>query len=258
MLLGGNLYTAPLLVESDHENSSKGHIIPRRVLDVGTGTGIWAIDFADLHPSTQVIGNDISPIQPSWVPPNVKFEVDDVEETWTQPDGYFDYIHIRSLSGSISDWSNLLRNAWEKMAPGGWIEFQDYGCEGFKPDGTPLEDLPTEEMPDVGRWFSLMAAAAEAFGRPLRMARDMEEYLKAAGFVDIRVEKKIWPLSPWPKDKSLKEIGRWALLGCEETVYPYALGWLPRDGWDEENISKLCRGALWELTKGKKKFYGEA
>lgn len=33
-LLGGKLYTAPL------EN-------PHRVLDVGTGTGIWAIDFAE-------------------------------------------------------------------------------------------------------------------------------------------------------------------------------------------------------------------
>lgn len=25
-----------------------------RVLDIGTGTGIWAIDFADEHPDTQV------------------------------------------------------------------------------------------------------------------------------------------------------------------------------------------------------------
>lgn len=34
LLLGGKLYTAPL------DN-------PQRVLDVGTGTGIWAIDFAE-------------------------------------------------------------------------------------------------------------------------------------------------------------------------------------------------------------------
>ena len=33
-LLGGKLYTAPL------DN-------PQRVLDVGTGTGLWAIDFAE-------------------------------------------------------------------------------------------------------------------------------------------------------------------------------------------------------------------
>jgi len=42
------------------------------VLDIGTGTGVWAIDFADMHPNCEVIGTDISPTQPSWVPPNLK------------------------------------------------------------------------------------------------------------------------------------------------------------------------------------------
>lgn len=37
----------------------------KRVLDVGTGTGIWAIDFGDEHPDATVIGVDLSPIQPS-------------------------------------------------------------------------------------------------------------------------------------------------------------------------------------------------
>lgn len=29
-------------------------------------------DFADEFPNTRVIGTDISPIQPSWVPPNLE------------------------------------------------------------------------------------------------------------------------------------------------------------------------------------------
>ena len=32
---------------------------PHRVLDLGTGTGIWAIDFANSHPEAEVIGVDL-------------------------------------------------------------------------------------------------------------------------------------------------------------------------------------------------------
>lgn len=39
---------------------------PQRVLDVGTGTGIWAIDFADANESSFVIGTDLSAVQPRW------------------------------------------------------------------------------------------------------------------------------------------------------------------------------------------------
>jgi SAM-dependent methyltransferase len=52
----------------------------KRVLDMGTGTGIWAIDFADEYPDAQVVGIDLSPIQPRIVPPNIIFQVDDLEE----------------------------------------------------------------------------------------------------------------------------------------------------------------------------------
>jgi ubiquinone/menaquinone biosynthesis C-methylase UbiE len=38
---------------------------PQRILDLGTGTGIWAIDIADEYPSAEVIGVDLSPTQPS-------------------------------------------------------------------------------------------------------------------------------------------------------------------------------------------------
>ena len=49
--------------------ADKLHLAPipgdvQNVLDIGTGTGIWAIDFADEYPSARVVGTDLSPIQP--------------------------------------------------------------------------------------------------------------------------------------------------------------------------------------------------
>ncbi|ATZ57349.1 hypothetical protein BCIN_14g04960 [Botrytis cinerea B05.10] len=112
LVLDGKLYLAPI------EN-------PQRVLDVGTGTGIWAIDFADQYPSSHVVGCDLSPIQPGWIPPNLEFEIDDVEDTWRYSQK-FDFIHIRSLGGSIASWPHLLDQARDNLNEGGYIELVDF------------------------------------------------------------------------------------------------------------------------------------
>ena len=101
LALNDKLYQAPVT-----EN-------PTAILDLGTGTGIWAIDCADKHPETEIIGTDLSPIQPQWVPPNVKFEVDDAEQAWTFPDNHFDLIHTRILMGSLRDWDKFLAQAYK-------------------------------------------------------------------------------------------------------------------------------------------------
>lgn len=56
---------------------------------------------------------DISPIQPGFVPPNLRFEVDDINKTWTFPKDHFDYIHVRSMLGTVPDWSMFFKNAIE-------------------------------------------------------------------------------------------------------------------------------------------------
>lgn len=59
------------------------------------------------------------------MPPNVQFEIDDAEQDW-QYYTKFDYIHIRSMGGSISDWPRLMRQAYDNLHPGGWIEVVDF------------------------------------------------------------------------------------------------------------------------------------
>jgi hypothetical protein len=82
--LGGRLHLAPIPNDL------------HRALDVGTGTGKWAIELAEAYPTCQVIGTDLSPIQPNVVPANCSFVVDNVEDEWVWNDG-FDYIHSRFI-----------------------------------------------------------------------------------------------------------------------------------------------------------------
>lgn len=81
-MLGGNLSLAPI-----------GE--PANVLDIGTGTGIWAKHFARLYPASNVIGTDLSLIQPTEkLPANLSFIREDAEEMWVH-DHPFEYIHWR-------------------------------------------------------------------------------------------------------------------------------------------------------------------
>ena len=81
MTLSGDLHLAPLSTGIQH------------VLDLATGTGIWAIEFATKYPSASVVGTDLSPIQPLYVPPNCSFEVDDSDDPWIFSQK-FDYVSI--------------------------------------------------------------------------------------------------------------------------------------------------------------------
>lgn len=85
-----------------------------RVLDVGTGTGIWAIDFADEHPESEVLGIDLSAIQPGFVPPNVSFQVDDLEEPWTfRESEMFDFVYARMMTSSFADWPRFFEQSFQ-------------------------------------------------------------------------------------------------------------------------------------------------
>jgi SAM-dependent methyltransferase len=164
LVTGGKLFHAPI----QH---------PSRVLDAGTGTGIWAIDFADLYPGAHVIGCDLSPIQPGWIPPNLEFEVDDIEDTWRHKP--FSYIHIRGLSGAIKDWKLLLTQAYDHLDPGGYLEIIDFETWIYEQDGDG------SRIPMIQKWQEGLNEAGEKFGRSFNTAARLKNWIEEVGFVNV-------------------------------------------------------------------------
>ncbi|KAG4433708.1 hypothetical protein IFR05_010817 [Cadophora sp. M221] len=219
LVLDNKLYLAPI----------SGTI--QKALDIGTGTGIWAIDFADQHPSANVIGTDISPIQPTWVPPNLKFEIDDAQLEWMYADNDFDFIHLRCLMGSIDNWPLLYQRAFRAIKPGGYIEHLDMDIQFTSDDGTVKEgDIMYE-------WSRIFIGAGETMGRTFTIARDSKRLLEEAGFVDVVEKKYKIPVGPWIEDPKWKEIGRWDLLFLTTGLEGMALYILKNIlGWEFDEI----------------------
>ncbi|KAK2065913.1 methyltransferase domain-containing protein [Colletotrichum caudatum] len=179
-----------------------------RVLDVGTGTGIWALNFADEHPEAEVYGVDLSPTLPEYVPPNLKFEIDDVEEdwVWSRP---FDYIHSRVMTASISNWETYLRQCYKNLVPGGWVELQEFDIFSKSDDGTLKEDNT------LLKWSALLKSASETLGRAYISPPELQNLLSEIGFVDVSVSMHKCPVNPWAKDKKYKQLGA---MSCESTM----------------------------------------
>jgi ubiquinone/menaquinone biosynthesis C-methylase UbiE len=171
----------------------------KNVIDVGTGTGIWAMyvshvvidfvvdsyrrDFADKFPSAQVTGTDISDIQPSFVPPNCKFELDDAQLEWTFASNHFDFVHVRCLFGSIKDWPYLYEEIFRCTKPGGYIEQLEMSIE-FKSDDDSLK-TPGHIMPE---WSKVFIDCGEEQGRTFKIADLMKDYIKEAASPSLSLQ----------------------------------------------------------------------
>ncbi|KAJ5159748.1 uncharacterized protein N7482_006752 [Penicillium canariense] len=210
LLSGGDLYRAPLRA-------------PTRILDIGTGTGEWVLDIAEDFPAADILGTDLSPIQPTWAPPNCRFFIDDAESDWTfSSSEAFDYIHARSMGGGVSDWPRLLRQALVHLKPGGWFEVQEFEAWVRSDDGTHM--MATNVMD----WQDKLNRASDEFGKPVNVAPRMAQWMAEAGFVNIVDDIYKCPVGGWAKNRRLKEIGRVGKLTILEVVEPYTLALFTR------------------------------
>ncbi|KAF5844117.1 hypothetical protein GGP41_010165 [Bipolaris sorokiniana] len=195
LLLRDRLFVAPV-PESTFEDANC------RVLDLGTGTGIWAIDMADKYPNAEILGVDIAATQPSFVPPNCLFEIDDVEEDWPYRPAHFDFIHGRDLMTAIRDWPRVIAQAYAHLKPGGWIQLASTIPGPLTDDNTIPENSGYVETARV--YFEI----AEKMGAPLAAPRDWNAQMKEAGFINVQDEVYKLPMGPWPRSKRLRTVGK--------------------------------------------------
>ncbi|KAH7190448.1 S-adenosyl-L-methionine-dependent methyltransferase [Fusarium oxysporum] len=211
----GQLHLAPI--------SSK----PRRVLDVGTGPGAWALEFAQKHPYCSVLGVDINPVQPPYTRFNCSFMTMDITHDWDfTGGGNFDFIHIRQL-GDIQDKKKLIQSTFDNLKPGGWVEFTEWIAILQSPnhslDGTAFR-----------KWNDLLEQGMRSFGTTLYYPNKFKPLLQETGFKHIVETRNGAPTNACYPGKKLQRIGHlmtqnWLLVLEPLTmpVFTQALGWSP-------------------------------
>lgn len=188
---------------------------PKSVFDLGTGTGIWAIDVADQYPEAVVVGVDLSAIQPIWVPPNCKFELEDFNDKWSDfnhPHTY-DLIHARELLGTVPDWTTMYRKAYQALELGGWFDQAEPSILFL----SEYSEFETEHP--FSRWNKVMIDAGEKAGMDFDIGAKIKDRLEAVGFVNVQARYAKWPIGPWPKDEHMKKLGNFNLFRLLEGIH---------------------------------------
>lgn len=180
LLLGGELHLAPITKD------------PQRILDLGTGSGIWSIDMADKHASARITGVDIAATMPEWVPPNVEFEIEDVEEDWLFAKNSFDFIFGRELLMAIHDWPRLVKQAYDHLKPGGYLELQMTYPKTFCEDGSL--DLETSAYAESAR---LLFECGRKMDVPWEASLEWKEQFSNAGFEAVKETILPIPIGRW-------------------------------------------------------------
>ncbi|QUC23805.1 uncharacterized protein UV8b_08046 [Ustilaginoidea virens] len=213
---------------------------PKHVLNVATGTGIWAYEYASAHPDTNVLGTDLYPIQASHSLPNLAFMQHDTSGEWAFPHP-FDYIHLRYIVCCFDSKPSVIRKAYDNLTPGGWIEIFDPCIDHLAVDES-FEDSAAR------RWSRAVRDGGLKLGRPLNSNKLYAEWCNEAGFVNVTEDRYALPSNAWPRDGKLKEVG--ALNS--EVLYALvdSLGRFLRAEVGEDEAQALEEGARRDILDG--------
>ncbi|KAH8673655.1 S-adenosyl-L-methionine-dependent methyltransferase [Xylariales sp. PMI_506] len=216
----------------DHEPTTVPLQNPTSILDVGAGTGEWAMDMADRYDSCEITGVDIANNFPKYTPPNLFWEIDNAEWEWERPLNSYDLVHFRYMAGAFSDWPFIYQQAFKVIKPGGWIEIVDFdalkGLQNFISffgDDSPIHKLVVD-----------FTAASVASNRPLGERYLEPQLLIDAGFTEVKVTEHQLPVSP--KEMSSGHLFLKALVeGIEATTLRLLTTY---KGWTAEEVRTAC------------------
>ena len=199
---------------------------PRNILDVGCGTGRWAIEMAQAFPKAQVIGLDLEEAPGALKHTrNYLFQQGNMLNGLPYGRDSFDFVHMRLMVMSIptNKWPQIIQELLRVTRPGGWIELIETGNSVF-PDGPYTREFH-ESVTALGRRAGIQPDAIP----------ELLTFAEEAGMCNVKEYHIDVPLGDWAG-----RIGRMAARNIE-CLYDSVRGRLI----DECHLSPEKVNALW-------------
>lgn len=161
---------------------------PSLILDVGTGTGIWANEIARLFPTSFVIGVDLSAA--SFTPPsqeNCLLRLGNVLTGLPFPDALFEYTHQRLLVAGITaeNWPPVMRELVRVTRVNGWIECVE------------VDNQMQNAGPATASMLAFMEGVSRSLGFGAEVIRHLGDLLEQEGVEAVERQTIRIPVGEW-------------------------------------------------------------
>ncbi|KAJ7449865.1 S-adenosyl-L-methionine-dependent methyltransferase [Mycena latifolia] len=213
----------------------------RKVLDLGTGRGFWAVDMCDLFSWVYVTGVDLAPIQ-------FTFEVWDLNT----PDmpystATFDLIHARCVHTGILDYPCFLREIGRLLRAGGLVILIEPDLRQFA-DGKPEIEYTFGSGPRG--WFTLWEtyrSCLVSLGIDVTVPQRFRALLEETGlFENIMIHTGKIPVGFYPEDTRILTVAQLQWM-AHDLLLPALKPMFLHLGLRESRVDRIIKDAQHDL-----------
>ncbi|KZT50472.1 S-adenosyl-L-methionine-dependent methyltransferase [Calocera cornea HHB12733] len=198
------LFLGPVREVLDPSTSKK----QKRILDIGTGNGSWAVEVANMYLGALIDVVDLVPLKREW-PGNVTFYKQDVIRGLprSMENGVYDLVHARNIQLGIPDYPALIDECARVLKRGGLLNLIEGDWDIFDSDGNPVTPYKNPG------WFNWIQAWRDAVARrniDLDAPKKTEQWLKDSPyFSEVKAAARWMPIGPWTNaaDAEMNRLG---------------------------------------------------